>query len=357
MINKREIEKKSGRSFHSGRRTWLVLLIAILLLPGLTGLVRDAQAKRGRPKIMFKVATVAPEGTTWMKLMHEMDERIRTETSGEVGFKFYAGGTQGSDLDVLRKMRTGQIHGGGLTGVGLGEIESSLRIMELPFMFRDEDEVSKAHELLDPIFEEKMRGRGFEILGWAELGFVYLYSKKPVSSASQLRQMKMWLWEGDPLAKALLDGFDVSPVPLNMTDVLTSLQTGIVNTVYSTPYGCLSLQWFSRINHLMDAPISYAVGAIVLSKKSYDRMNNTQKAIVRDVAADIFGRLKESTRTQNVEARQIMAERNVETIPVDAAAISGFAATGSKVWEELVGVLYERELLDRLNRLLVAERN
>ena len=180
-------------------------------------------------------------------------------------------------------MRSGQIHGGGLTGVGLGEIEPSLRIMELPFMFRNQDEVSKAHELLDPVFEEKMSKRGFEILGWAELGFVYVYSQKSISSVEDLRRMKMWLWEGDPLAKALLDGYDVSPVPLNMTDVLTSLQTGIVNAVYSTPYGCLSLQWFSRLKYMMDTPISYAVGAVVLSKKQYDRMNDSQKTINHQV--------------------------------------------------------------------------
>lgn len=317
----------------------------------------EAEASRlKRPKILFKVATIAPEGTTWMNLMHEMDERVREETGNEVGFKFYAGGTQGSDLDVLRKIRTGQLHGGGLTGVGLGEIESSLRIMELPFIFLSDDEVSQAHEELDPIFEEKVRERGFEILGWAELGFVYLFSKEPIQSANELQAMKMWLWEGDPLAKELITSFGVSPVPLNMTDVLTSLQTGIVNTVYSTPYGALSLQWSSRVNYMMNVPISYGLGAVVVDKKSYDRLNAAQIQIVKNVADDVFARLAESTRQQNLEARQAMLDRNVKLVDVDSGAVNGFIATGNKVWDKLAGDLYERQLLDKLTSSLQASR-
>jgi TRAP-type transport system periplasmic protein len=273
-----------------------------------------------------------------------------------VGFKFYAGGTQGSDLDVLRKIRTGQLQGGGLTGVGLGEIESSLRIMELPFIFLSDDEVSEAHQQLDPIFEEKVRDRGFEILGWAELGFVYLFSQEPIHSADALRSMKMWLWEGDPLAKELITSFGVSPVPLNMTDVLTSLQTGIVNTVYSTPYGALSLQWSSRVKYMMDVPISYGLGAVVVDKKSYNRMNDAQKQIVATIADDVFSRLAESTRLQNLEARQAMLDRNVELVDVDSGAVHGFVATGNKVWDKLAGDLYERQLLDKLTSSLQASR-
>lgn len=330
------------------RRLGIVLLAAGLLVAGGLSPCQDAQAGKKHPKVLFKIATIAPEGTTWMKLMRELDERVREETGGEVGFKFYAGGSQGSDLDVLRKIRSGQIHGAGLTGVGLGEIEPSLRIMELPFLFRNPEEVQIAHEHLDPIFAERARARGFEILGWAEVGFVNLFSQQPIANVHDLKQMKMWLWEGDPLAEALLAEFGVSPVPLNVTDVLTSLQTGIIDAVYATPYACLSLQWFTRLKYMTPLRVTHAMGAVVVSKKQYEKLKPAQAAAVESIAAEIFGRLNVATRAENAESADVIAERNITRSQVPAASIAGFEATGRQVWERLVGVLYDRPLLEKL---------
>lgn len=309
-----------------------------------------------RPETLFKVATIAPEGTSWMKLMREMDKRVREETGGEVGFKFYPGGSQGGDLDVLRKMRTGQLQGAGLTGVGLGEIESSLRIMELPFMFRSPAEVSLAHECLDGIFEERLRKRGFELLGWADVGFVYLFSQDPARSVDDVKRMRMWLWEGDPLAQVLLEEFGVSPVPINVTDVLTSLQTGIINTVYTTPYACLSLQWFTRLRYMTDVPITHAMGAVILKKSTFDRLTAEQASIVRRIAGEIFDRLLVATRQQNAESIEVAIERNIARVNVDSSDRRGFEAIGRRVWTQLIGVLYERDLLDKLTSTLEAAR-
>ena len=331
-------------------RKILSYLVLGLLVAGVT------EARARRPKVQFKVATVAPEGTTWMKLMHEMDDRVREETGGEVGFRFYPGGAQGSDLDVLRKIRSGQIHGAGLTGVGLGELEPSLRVMELPFMFRSAKEVDVAHQHLDSIFEDRLRERGFELLGWAEVGFVYLFSQDPVHSVDDVRQMKMWLWEGDPLAQALLDEFGVSPVPLNVTDVLTSLQTGIVDAVYTTPYACLSLQWFTRLQHMTDVPITYAIGAVVVSRRAWERMSPDQETTVRRIAEDVFGRLADATRRENAESSDVVAERNIARVAVDPASRSGFESTGQHVWDRMAGKLYEPDLLTRLTAVLAEYR-
>ncbi len=347
-----------------GPRWWWrfgVILLSVAALLVADGLVRlpgeqDPAARRRRPKKLIKIATIAPEGSTWMKLMHEMNDRVQEETGGVVGFKFYPGGTQGSDLDVLRKMRSGQIHGAGLTGVGLGEIESSLRIMELPFMFRSPEEIDRVRDELDPLFERRLMEKGFVLLGWADVGFVYLFSQEPVRSPEDLRQMKMWLWEGDPLAQSLIEACGVSPVPLNVTDVLTSLQTGIINTVYTTPYGCLSLQWFTRLSYMTDLPITHAMGAVVVSKRSFDELTAQETATVHRIADDVFGRLQIATREQNLESIEVVAERNIERVPPDPNRVTEFEAIGRTVWREMTGELYEQALLDQLTDALARMR-
>lgn len=333
-------------------RRWRAAVAACAVLVAATGLPAPAAAQ----EVLFKVATLAPDGSTWMKLMRELDQRVREETNGRVGFRFYPGGQQGSDLDVLRKMRTGQLQGGGLTGVGLGEIEPSLRILELPFLFRSADEVDLAHRVLDQVFEERLRARGFHLLGWADVGFVRFFSRHAVRDAGDLRAQKTWLWEGDPLARAFLEELGVNPVPLNITDVLTALQTGIVDAVYVTPYGCLSLQWFTRVKHLVDIPITHAMGAVVLSEKQWSLLAPEEAGAVARLAEEIFGRLNAATREQNDEAEEAILTRGLGRTELAPGAMEGFEAIGRRVWDRLAGVLYERDLLDRLTGALAGAR-
>ena len=301
-----------------------------------------------QPAHLFKIATIAPQGSTWMNLMDELDKRVREETSGEVGFRFYPGGQQGSDLDVLRKIRSGQLQGGGIAGVGLGEINSAIRIFELPFMFRTAEELDVAHRELDPALDQGLRERGFQLLGWADIGFVYLFSQNAVRNAADLRSQKVWLWEGDELARTLLQEAGVSPVALNITDVLTSLQTGMVNTVYVTPYACLSLQWFTRLKYMTDIPITYSIGAVVLDAKAYDQLTDAEKQTVMRIAGEIFPRLNQATRQQNDESKTALVGNGMQLVSPDPAAVEEFRQIGTRTWQALAGKMYPQELLDRL---------
>jgi len=309
-----------------------------------------------RPEHLFKIATIAPQGSTWITLMDELDRRVREETGGQVGFRFYPGGQQGSDLDVLRKIRSGQLQGGGIAGVGLGEIEPSIRIFELPFMFRTAEEIDVAHRTLDPALNERLRERGFHLLGWADVGFVYLFSREPLRTAGDLRAQKVWLWEGDPLARALLSEASVTPIALNITDVLTSLQTGMLNTVYVTPYACLSLQWFTHLAYLIDVPLTYSIGAVVVDVKAYDRLSDQQKEIVARIAGEIFPRLNQATRQQNDEAKAALLGNRMQLVTPDAAAVADYQAIGRRVWHALAGKMYPPELLGQLTGALEQAR-
>ncbi len=129
----------------------------------------------------IKFATVATEGSTWMKVMHELAKAVEDSTNGEVKFKIYPGAVQGDEKDVLRKMRIGQVHSAGFTGVGLGEILPEIRIMDVPFLFNNYEEVDYVSEKLSDHFAQKFEEKGYILLGWAEVGFVYVFTNTPVN--------------------------------------------------------------------------------------------------------------------------------------------------------------------------------
>jgi len=301
----------------------------------------------------IKMATVAPEGSAWMEEMHQFEKDIAKLSNNQIAFKVYANAVQGSEKDVLRKMKLGQIDAATFTGVGLGDIVPEVRILDLPFLFRNSREVDYVYGKLLDEFQKKFEEKGFYLVGWAEVGFVYLFTKKPVRSISDFKNIKMWLWKGDPLAKTTFSVMNIPAIPLEITDVHTSLQTGLIDGVYISPYGVLALQWYVRTNYILDYPLTNSVGAVLMTTRKLNSMPEDLRNILIEETQKSMRRIVISSRKDNLESLDVLQEAGLELLPPkNRAAIDEFNAAGVKVREKLVGSLYSRELLDKVVRLL-----
>lgn len=298
--------------------------------------------------LTIKIATLAPDGTTWMKVMDAMNKEVQEATGGAVKFKFYAGGVAGDEHDVLRKMRIGQLHGGGFTGVGLGEIMPKIRVLEVPFLYRNYAEVDHVRTQLEASFSADLEEAGYVLLGWSEVGFVHIFANDPVKDVDDLRKVRMWMWEGDPLAEAFFTAFEINPTPLQITDVLTSLQTGLIDAIYTSPYAAVGLQWFTRVKYMMDMPFTDAIGAVVVTKKQFSKVPEEHQAKVLEICRRHSATLNAQTRQDQQDAIARMKKEGIEVIAVDPAALPAWEKIGEKAREGLVGKLYDRETLDRV---------
>ncbi|MEJ2722736.1 MAG: TRAP transporter substrate-binding protein DctP [bacterium] len=333
------------------KRHLATLLIPIGAAAVLLCQIQPAVGK-SKPKTLIKFATLAPEGSTWMKVMHALDDEVRAKTDGRVGFKFYPGGVQGDEKEVLRKIRNGQLHGGGFTGFGLGAIASEFRVIELPFMFKDLHEVDYVRGKMDPYYHDLFREKGYDFLGWGDVGFVYLYSKNPITDIDQLRHAKMWTWSGDLLAQMFFKAFQISPIPLALPDVLTSLQMGVIDAVYSSPLACVALQWFTRVKYMTDVPITYGFGAMLVTTKILEKVEPADLAALREAADKYSQELIDKTRAQNAEAITAMENEGIEVLKVEPKVEDEFFTTGRAAWADGIGELYSKELLDRVTSLV-----
>ena len=232
---------------------------------------------------LIKVATIAPDGSTWINVLREYDAQIRKESNGRIGFKIYAGGVAGDEIDVLKKIRIGQYHAGGFTGVGIGEIAPNVRVLDSPFLFKNYDEVDHIYQKFSDELEKEIEKGGFVLLGWAEVGFVYTFTKTPVYGIEDLKKIKMWAWQGDPIAEVAYKVIGITPVPLSVTEVLTSLQTGLIDGVYGSPLAILATQWFTKVKYMHNVPITDASGALLISKKYFDSLpKDLQEILLRN---------------------------------------------------------------------------
>ncbi len=305
----------------------------------------------------IKFATLAPDGSTWMNVMKEFDAAIRKESKGRIGFKMYAGGVQGDEKDVLRKVKLGQLHSAGITGVGIGDIAKQVRILDAPFLFKTYDEVDAVRTKFSSTFTKAFDDGGYILLGFAEVGFVYTYTNTIVRAPSDLQHVKMWMWEGDPIAEAMFNAMNISPIPLSITDVMTSLQTKLIDGVYASPLAAIALQWFTRTKYMLEVPLADAQGAVVIAKKMYDKMPADMQEILTRNGKLYMEKLTKLSREDNAKSIETLKKNGVQIISLsDKKQLDGYDEIGKKARRLLVGKLYDETLLTEIEKSVAALR-
>jgi TRAP-type C4-dicarboxylate transport system substrate-binding protein len=307
----------------------------------------------GADRFLIKFATVAPEGSTWMNHMRELDKKLRTKSQGRIGFRIYAGGVAGDELDVLRKIRIGQIHSAAFSGVGFGQILPMVRILDLPFLFRNDGEIDLAQRSLQDDFSAHFQEKGFELISWAEVGNVHLFSQKPIEQVGDLSRLKVWAWSGDPIAKETFTAMGTNPIPLAITDVTTSLSTGMIDTVYAPPLGALALQWYTSVKYMMSLPLAHSTGAVLLTKAYADQIPADLLKMLKEEFQSAMVALTSDLRMQSEETIRLLEKRGLTILPLPSGAdLQAFYKVHDQVALALAGEIYPKELLDRVYSIL-----
>lgn len=318
------------------------LLKLVTLVFGCAVISTSAQA------IELKFATLAPQGTSLYKTLQAAGEEIKTKTSGRVTITIFGGGTAGDEKDFVRKMNFGELQGAALTGVGLGIINSEIRVLELPFLFKDQASVDKTYAAMKSYFVDSFAKKGFVMLGWAEVGFVNIFSNKPVKKMADLKGVKMWMWAGDPLAEEMYKALGVTPVPLAITDVLTSLQTGMIDGAYAPPLGAIAFQWQTKTKFVTDINLVNGTGALVVAKKDWDKISGADQTAVRAILDAKSQMLTASSRKENNESKAALQAAGLQVLIPAPADIEELRKVGDTVQKALVGKLYSQQLLDKV---------
>ncbi len=266
---------------------------------------------RAEEAYVFKFATLAPIGSTWMNIINDWANEVEKESKGRLRFKLYGGGVSGDEPDVLRKIRFGQLQGAALTGHGIGYIYSPARVLEIPFLFRSYDEVDYVRARLMPEIRAGFHQNGYELLGWMEIGFIQLFSQAPIYSIEDMKNRRIWLWQGDPLGAAFFTASGLSPVPLPITEVFTSLSTGLIDTTISPPLGAIALQWFTKTPYMTDIPIMDGIGGLLVSRQFFDRLPKDLQDLLRRTGEKTGERLLVDTRRDNAKSLAVLKQHGV----------------------------------------------
>lgn len=260
----------------------------------------------------LKIATVVPNGSSWMKEMKAAAKEVKQKTDGRVKIKYYPGGVMGSDKTVLRKMRSGQLHGGAISAGALAHIYNGVQLYSLPFTFNNLDEVRHVRKTFDPIISEGLANKGFQLLGLSEGGFAYLMSNKALTQASDVQGQKVWVPEGDLIGNEIFTVAGIKPIASPISNVYTGLQTGLLDTVTINPAGAIALQWHTKIQHLADEPLLLIMGMLVVDNKAFKKIKTEDQIIVKQAVAAAFKRLDTINEEGDIGARAALQKNGIQ---------------------------------------------
>lgn len=301
----------------------------------------------------FKIATITPEGSMWMEEMRKGANAVAKETKNRVKFKFYPGGVMGNDKAVLRKIRINQLQGGAVVGGSLSSFFPANQIYAQPMKFKNQAEVDYIRLHMDEFIIQGLNKAGFVTFGIMGGGFAYIMSKEPIESVQDLRDRKVWVPDNDKLSQDAVATFGITPIPLPLADVRTGLQSGLIDTVGTSPVGAIVLQWHTQVRYVTNLPMLYLYAVLAIDKKKFNRISPQDQKIVHRIMGQASQRIDKQNREDDIKAIEALKNRGIKFITPAEPQMEEWLKTAGKASEKMVdsGIL-PREAVDEMDRLL-----
>ena len=305
-----------------------------------------AIAPAAADNVEIRLATLAPDGSSWMKILGKGAAEIDKKTEGRVKVKYYAGGVQGDERDVVRKINLGQLDGAAVTSVGLSMVEESIRVLELPRMFATVEELDYVADKMWPYFVKKFEAKGYKLGDRGDVGWIYLLSKSEITSVGNLQSSKVWMWGDDAIVRAMYKRLGISGVPLGVPEVEPNLTTGRIDACYGSPLAAVALQWNTKVKYMTSMPMSYGIAATVIKLDAYKKVTAEDQKLVLKISKGMQKTLRKQIRKDNESAKKQMERKGVKISATTPELLSDFDKAAKDVWADLTGKVYTKAELE-----------
>jgi TRAP-type C4-dicarboxylate transport system substrate-binding protein len=296
-------------------------------------------------QVTIKLGTLAPSGSTWHEILKEMAERWKTASNGQVTLKIYPGGTQGSEGEMVRKMGISQLQASSITNVGMHDIVPEPQMLSLPTFFGSEAEVECAFEKVHVGLEAAFEQKGYVVLHWSRVGAMSLFCKAPYRTPAEMASAKIFAWEGDPKSVDAFRAVGFRPVVLSSTDLVPSLQTGMIDCVANVPLYVLTTGMYEKANQMMDLPWGYIFGATIVKKDTWEKIPADLRAKLQAIAVELGKKVDVEVKRLGADAVEAMKKKGLTVVTVDPAP---WRAAMEKSWPVMRGGVVSAAFFDEV---------
>ena len=328
------------------KRAWRAMLVACAV----------AVATPASAQQVIKLATLVPEGSVWDRMLRTTGSEWSQSTGGRVTLRVYPGGVAGDEPDVVRKMRIGQLQAGALTTVGLAEIDPAFQLFNAPMFFDSYGELGAVLDEMAPMLRKRLEAKGFVLLSWGHGGWVYFFTKKPVQTVAELKATKLFAWAGDDRMVQLWKANGFHPVALAATDIMTGLQTGMIETFPTTPLLALTLQWYRITPNMVGVGMAPLVGGFVVTKSAWDKISPADRTAIQAAAQKGERHLAVEVPRQDTTAVAEMEKRGLKVVRVGDAGRAEWRSTAAAFAAGMRGSVIPVDVLEAATKARDAYR-
>ncbi|MCJ7500764.1 TRAP transporter substrate-binding protein DctP [bacterium] len=326
----------------------VLVTVLVVVVAGRNGELSTAWAAAGKPQ-KIRMATLAPKGSSFHQSLQMMGQKWRQAPEGGANLTIYTDGTMGSEFDVIRRMRIGQLQAAMLTVVGLSAIEESVHALEyMPMMFRSLEEMEYVLERLCPTLEKKMLDKGFVVLFWGDAGWIRFFTSQPAKYPEDLKTMKNFVWAGDTQQLELMKAAGYNAVPLEATDILTGLQTGMIDVVSTIPTYALAGQFYRRAKYMLEVNWAPLLGATVITRKAWDSLTPRDREFILETAAEAGREIRTQSRLEAEQSVEAMKKRGLVVQEVDSETQARWEAAAADFYPKIRGHMVPEEIFDEV---------
>lgn len=306
----------------------------------------------------IRLATLLPQGTSQYHSLEQMGQQWKSGTAGTLSLTIYPGGTMGSEKEVVSRMRLGQLQAATLSVGGLSEIDAAVgAIQKIPLLYRSLDEMEYVRGKLQGDMESRLEQKGFVVIFWSDAGWVYILSRQPYTRPDEFKKSKVFVTADDQNEVDLVNNLGFQAVPLEWSDVLLSLQTGMLDTVPVTPFYAEASQLDTVAKHLLQLNYVPLVGATVVTKKAWDVLSPEQREVVRKAAAAAGKQIQARSRAESQEALDAMRKRSgLQVHTVQPELQEEWHRFAESVYPRIRGSMIPADVFDRTLNLVAEYR-
>ncbi len=320
------------------------ILFLVTLLCGLVPVPASA-------KVIVKLGTIAPEGSAWHDALLRVRQQWHDASDGGVELRIYAGGVLGGETEMVRKMQRRGLDAIAISGAGLPQIDSSIDCLNMPLLFASYEELDFVRSAIQADLEKQLMARSVKILNWAEAGWVYFFAKQPVRTPDDLRKLRLWTAAGYSETERLFKSFGFRVIPLDETDMLTALRTGLIEAIDVPPLFALLDRSYQAANFMTDLRWAPLNAATVIHLEAWERIAEKFRPPLAAAVRSVGKRLRDQTRKSERDAIREMQARGLEIVKLDNAAIAQWQAVVNEAYPQMQCAKRHPALFEKIMRL------
>ena len=332
-------------SFPRSRIAMWTILASLAVMPAFAPPPASTQAPT-----VIRLATLVPDGSVWDKAMKEMGAEWTQSTAGRVQLRVYPGGVAGDEPDIVRKLRIGQLQAAAITTAGLSDIDPAFQVFGIPMFFDSYPELYSVLAAMEPMLKARLEAKGYILLNWGHGGWVYFFTRHPVNSVAEIKKVKMFAWAGDDKWIQLWKTNGYTPVPLAVPDILTGLQTGMIDAYPTTPLLALTLQWYRHTPHMVGLGMAPLVGGLVMTKQAWNKISEADRVKLLAAAHKLEMKLQTGVPHQDTTAVAEMKKRGLTVTALTPAAVADWHVAAESFASVMRGQMIPADVLEMATR-------